>query len=307
MALQQLNAFPRDKSGIQAASSPSGVTHVRHRHTERFTVVGNHLAQHRELSLLAKGLGLYIQSLPDGVEIGIKALAARCVEGEVAIASALRELEAHGYLSRTKERLASGRWVTRTVSYDMPLALIPQQQQQRQQQQPPKKPRAVPKREAVETVETLEAVEAVASEPVAEAPSLPAPGHPDLARHRTAAEILAGLRRHDPRLLLGELDIRRLAPAVAAWLERGIEPLAVQRTLTALLPQEDIARPAGLIAHRLTHLLPPPLPAAPVKPRVVPLQNCDHCDRAYRSHTEGLCPGCEAEQGPGGPGAPGRV
>lgn len=35
----------------------------------------------------------------------IKTPAARFPEGETRIAAALRELEAHGYLSRTKERL----------------------------------------------------------------------------------------------------------------------------------------------------------------------------------------------------------
>ncbi|MEU6706311.1 hypothetical protein [Streptomyces wuyuanensis] len=35
-------------------------------HTSGFTVVGNHLAQHRGLSCLAIGLAVHIQSLRDG-------------------------------------------------------------------------------------------------------------------------------------------------------------------------------------------------------------------------------------------------
>jgi len=43
----------------------AGVIRVRHRHTARFTVVGNHLAQHPDLSAVAIGLGVHILSLPD--------------------------------------------------------------------------------------------------------------------------------------------------------------------------------------------------------------------------------------------------
>ncbi|MFE7807710.1 hypothetical protein ACFU51_24190 [Streptomyces sp. NPDC057430] len=97
-----------------------GVIHNNVRHTTRFTVIGNHLAQHAELSLLAIGLAVHIQSLPGGAAIDIRTLAARFPEGKARIAAALRELEAHGYLRRTCERTASGRIVTRTVSCNRP-------------------------------------------------------------------------------------------------------------------------------------------------------------------------------------------
>ncbi|NEE40249.1 hypothetical protein G3M53_84530, partial [Streptomyces sp. SID7982] len=51
-------------------------------------------------------------------------LAARCREGEKRIAAALRELEAHGYLRRVRERLPSGRIITRTVFCNRPTALL---------------------------------------------------------------------------------------------------------------------------------------------------------------------------------------
>ncbi|MBB4713234.1 hypothetical protein BJ965_003116 [Streptomyces luteogriseus] len=79
------------------------------RHTTRFTVIGNHLAQHAELSLLAIGLSVHIQSLPAGARIDIKSLAARFPEGTTRIAAALRELETHGHLRRTRERRISHR------------------------------------------------------------------------------------------------------------------------------------------------------------------------------------------------------
>jgi hypothetical protein len=105
-----------------AKSGPcaGGVEHVNEPHHDQFVVVGNHLAQHPELSLTAIGLAVHIQSLPARTPVGIKTLAAKFPEGEIRIAAALRELEAHGYLARTKERLRSGRVVTRTISYNKP-------------------------------------------------------------------------------------------------------------------------------------------------------------------------------------------
>ncbi|MDP9608186.1 hypothetical protein [Streptomyces demainii] len=119
---------------------------------------------------------------------------------------------------------------------------------------------------------------------------------------RAATSLLAELRRDDDRLLLPERDVRRLAPAVTTWLERGAAPEAVRRALSAGLPP-DLRHPAALLAHRLTALLPPPLPTAQLAPRpaVVPLQNCDGCDRAFRAPKPGRCRDCRE---PGGALAP---
>ncbi|MCX0244196.1 helix-turn-helix domain-containing protein, partial [Streptomyces drozdowiczii] len=103
----------------------SGVIHVNSRHTSGFTVIGNHLAQHGDLSLLAIGLAVHIQSLPEGAKIGVKVLAARFPESEMRIAAALRELEAAGYLRRIRVRLRDGRVRTRTESHNRPYATPP--------------------------------------------------------------------------------------------------------------------------------------------------------------------------------------
>ncbi|MEW5535437.1 helix-turn-helix domain-containing protein, partial [Streptomyces virginiae] len=50
-------------------------------------------------------------------------------------------------------------------------------------------------------------------------PDAPAELLPPQRLHPGAADLLAGLRRHDPRLLLAQRDVRRLAPSVSAWLE----------------------------------------------------------------------------------------
>ncbi|MFY0516189.1 hypothetical protein ACOMD4_38250, partial [Streptomyces anulatus] len=119
---------------------------------------------------------------------------------------------------------------------------------------------------------------------------------PELDRAATA--LLSDLRRHAPQFMLSETEVRQLVPGVAAWLERAARPDAVRRILTTDLPH-PLRHPAKLLKHRLTALLPPPLPgshdlAAPARPRVTvtPFQTCDDCDRAFRSPTPGHCRDC---------------
>ncbi|MBK6047475.1 hypothetical protein JHN58_34945, partial [Streptomyces sp. MBT55] len=116
MDTQQVSAPPRAPS--------AGVVHINIRLTDGYTIISNRLSQHRGLSLLAIGLGTHIQSLPDGRRVGVKALAAVFPESEVRIAAALRELEQHGFLCRTRERVGGGKLTTRTESYNHPEAAI---------------------------------------------------------------------------------------------------------------------------------------------------------------------------------------
>ncbi|WP_433546157.1 hypothetical protein ACQPZG_14310 [Streptomyces sp. CA-294286] len=115
MDTNELNAPSRAPSRVRRPNTRSGVIHENTRHRNRFTVVGDHFSQHPDLSFLARGLGLYIQSLPDGVIIAIKFLSARFPESEARIATGLRELETAGYLSRDRVRLPNGQIVTRTT------------------------------------------------------------------------------------------------------------------------------------------------------------------------------------------------
>lgn len=229
-----------------------GITHDNIRLTTRYTVVGNHLVQHRELSLTAIGLAAHIQSLPAGARVDIKTLAARFPEGETRIAAALRELEAHGYLTRTRERLPSGQVVTHTVSYNQPRGLDATPE-----------PRPAPHRKPAPNP-----VHPLPKPPkAAPAPKPPLPELGNLSRdhdlptagHHTAVALLAGLHRDDPRLLLPERDVLRLAPAVTAWLDRGAAPEAVRRTLTASLPGRAPPPPGGLP-------VPPPQRTPPAPP-----------------------------------------
>lgn len=122
MAEKKPSAAPRPNHGVPASTTPTGVTHVRTYQSGQYVVVGNHLAQHRELSLTAIGLATHIMSVPEGTPVDIRSLTERFPEGRDRIACALRELEAHGYLERVREHTATGRLVTRTYAHHTPAA-----------------------------------------------------------------------------------------------------------------------------------------------------------------------------------------
>ncbi|MGW7274121.1 helix-turn-helix domain-containing protein [Streptomyces sp. NPDC054864] len=269
---------------LSNAERPSGIAHENTRHTARFTVIGNHLTQHQELSLLAIGIGCHIQSLPAGARVDIKTLTARFPEGATRIAAALRELEAHGYLRRERERTPAGRIVTRTISCNQPHAT-------------PRHPHA-PDPAQARPPGTSEQHPAPHPPPRKKQPRpLPAVPHPVCsapALLQQATDLLADLRHHNPHLLLSTRDTAHLAPGVAAWLEREVDPTAVRHALTRDLPPEGPRRPAALLAHRLTALLPPPPPFHGPPPARHPLQNCDACDRAFRAPEPGRCRDCRA-------------
>jgi hypothetical protein len=120
MAATKPIAAPRPTRGVRRSATHSGVTHVRAYQSSHYTIIGNHLAQHRALSLTAIGLAAHILSLPQGAPVDIRSLADRFPEGRDRIAFGLRELEAHGYLERVRERTDGGRLVTRTYAHNAP-------------------------------------------------------------------------------------------------------------------------------------------------------------------------------------------
>ncbi|MGX4690557.1 helix-turn-helix domain-containing protein [Streptomyces sp. JNUCC 63] len=323
MADEKPNAAVRPSQGVRRTTTHSGVIHVRTYQSGQYVVVGNHLAQHRELSLTAIGLATHILSVPEGTPVDIRSLAERFPEGRERIASALRELEAYGYLERVREHAESGRLVTRTYAHHTPAparaavppvplrvagrpavarartqrpvtgADVPEAPQEDDQvvHQPP----TVPDKPE----DTPEAPEPPMS------PMLPKAHAPRDPRHERAVTLLAGLRHTDDRLTLSLRDVNTLAPSVIRWFEVGATTAAVHRTLTAGLPV-DIKSPAALLAHRLGELLPPPLPATPAPAPVTatdtgrtggthrphPFQDCDGCGRVFRAPEPGRCRDC---------------
>ncbi|MFI6358049.1 helix-turn-helix domain-containing protein [Streptomyces sp. NPDC050743] len=328
MAEKKPNAVRRTIPGVRRSTTHSGVTHVRTYHSGQYVVVGNHLAQHRELSLTAIGLATHILSVPEGTPVDIRSLAERFPEGRDRIAAALRELEAHGYLARVREHTESGRLVTRTYVHHTPVparaaAIAPLRVAERpasttgtrdprpeagaEAQEPPEEDDQAPHRD--DAPEPAPEPEAAPAQPARLAPDTPAD-----RRHDRAVALLAGLRRTDDRLALSQRQVDRLAPAVAAWFAVGITEAAVHRALTVGLP-EDMQHPAAVLAYRLRAMRPVPLPArhapspisgveaAGATRRSDPLQNCDGCDRAFRSPHPGRCRDCRAGQTMPGEGA----
>ncbi|MFH9117370.1 hypothetical protein [Streptomyces globisporus] len=329
MDTQHNTALTRALAEVPGPLPASGVIHITLPHTDRFTVVGNHLAQHPDLSCTAVGIAVRIQSLPQGAKVGIKALAARCKEGEKRIAAALSELEAHGYLRRVRERLSSGRVITRTVFCNQPAALHPRRPAaeapapaRMQVPAPVPEPTPVPMQEPAPVPVRIPTAAPPAPEvPMAppapsaplfvprvppptapKAPRRPLPQPSDLTPEldRAATALLSDLHRHASQFFLSEDDVRRLVPGVAAWLERAARPDSIRRALTDDPPQ-PLKHPAKLLAHRLTELLPPAPPgvdalAALDRPRprftVTPFQTCEDCDRAFRSPDPGHCRDC---------------
>ncbi|MER6219405.1 helix-turn-helix domain-containing protein [Streptomyces sp900105755] len=326
MAEKNPSPAPRPNHGVRPTTTHSGVTHVRAYHSGQYVVVGNHLAQHRELSLTAIGLGTHILSLPEGAPVDIRSLADRFPEGRDRIAFALRELEAHGYLERVRERTEAGRVFTRTYAHHTPggagavrgrtrgvAAARPSADDRQAPQEDDRggadpvahdaqatsalaepEPRAVPER-SVEVVEEQPAVRVRSAGETC----------PD-ARHEKAVALLAALRRTDDRLTLSPRDVNRLAPAVTAWFDRGVPAVVVHRALTADLPV-DMRRPAGVLDYRLRELLPAPLPAIPApsavpadvrggRRRTHPFQTWDGCERAFRAPAPGRCRDCRHRQ-----------
>ncbi|WUH93598.1 GntR family transcriptional regulator [Streptomyces sp. NBC_00433] len=274
---------------LPEGAPPAGVIHVRHRHADRFTVVGNHLAQHPHLSAVAIGLAVYIQSLPDGAPVSVKALAAHFPEGEVTVRRAMNELQAAGYLERRRVPLGGGRFATRAFAYDRPRNAGPTSGPGRRDgrgSRPAPGPGSGPAARGLRgglahggrgLVGPSRAPRTHRAAPVTVRAAAPAQSGP-------AADVLSRLRLADPRLLLSARDIAHLAPSVDDWLARAVAPAQITRALTTGLPPlpEPIHHPARFLEHRLTALLPPPLPPETARP--APLRTCDGCDRAIRTH-----------------------
>ncbi|MEV1092753.1 hypothetical protein [Streptomyces microflavus] len=327
MDTPQNTALTRALTELPGPLPARGVIHIAIRHTDRFTVVGNDLAQHPGLSTTAVGFAVRIQSLPQGTEVGVKALAARFPEGEKLIAAALRELEAHGYLQRARTRLPNGRIVTRTVFCNQPAALLrprvaaapPQQAPAAPQvtepvpapgpalaQVPARGPALAPAPKPERHVPDAPVPDAPAPEasvpqdhapfvPLVPPPTAPKSPRPPLPRpreltpelERISAALLSDLHHHSPEFTLSEEHVHRLVPGVAAWLERDTHPDAIRHALTTNAP-EPVKYPYQFVKHRLTVLLPPP----PHRTTITPFQTCDGCERAFRAPTPGHCRDC---------------
>lgn len=87
------------------------------RKTEKFTIVSNTIIEDTRLSFKARGVLIYILSKPDNWVVRVEQIAKANGCGRDSLQSALREIEAAGYLTRTKTRNPQGQWVhVQTIS-----------------------------------------------------------------------------------------------------------------------------------------------------------------------------------------------
>lgn len=340
MAVTKLIDALLPKQGVRRNATHSGVTHVREYQPDRYTIVGNHLAQHRGLSATAVGIAVHILSLPEGSRVDIRSLAEWFPEGRARIACALRELEARGYVERVRERLPSGQMVTRTYAFHAP-ALT---RARREGEQETAAASTASAAQASPTMTAAPVPDLIASGgplsdavpdpvvaayvapdggPVAEVESAGSPEQPAAesgpprSEHRDQAEaLLAGLRRTDIRLTLSGREVRRLAPLVVAWFENGLGRASVIHALTDGLPLH-VRHPAGFLRNRLLDLLPPALPSLPGAGEAEPLPSrplppppamatCEGgCDRGFRAPFRGAwCRDCRTARPGEAPAAP---
>ncbi|MGW0313141.1 hypothetical protein [Streptomyces flavidovirens] len=205
----------------------------------------------------------YIDRLPDGADISIKALA-RELEGfgQCAIGTVLRRLSEAGHLRRVRREVldAEGaRWVyrtffTRTARPDAWWAAF------------------------------------LGGDVPQTGLADPAPVQEPAARGRDA---LARLVHQHPQLALSGVECDALADLAGDWFRRGATEAQLVRAVATMLP-DPVRRPFGFVQNRLIDRLPPALPA-PVQGRYVMECTDCHAPGTPESLAGGLCRVCRSE------------
>lgn len=80
--------------------------------TRDYTIMANHHLRNTELSLKAKGLLSLMLSLPENWDYTTKGLSLICKDGIDSINATVKELEAHGYITRRRIRNEKGQLTT---------------------------------------------------------------------------------------------------------------------------------------------------------------------------------------------------
>lgn len=93
--------------------------------TKDFTIMSNHHFKNKNLSLKVKGLLSLMLSLPEDWDYTIRGLASICKDGVDSISTALKELEAEGYLIRERVRHEDGSLgKTQYIIHEQPVHVI---------------------------------------------------------------------------------------------------------------------------------------------------------------------------------------
>lgn len=98
---------------------------IRVNNTKVFTVMSNYHFQDKEISLKAKGLLGLMLSLPSNWDYSVNGLVAIVKENKAAVQTALKELEEHKYLKRTRVQDETGRFDYVYDIYEKPYDKFP--------------------------------------------------------------------------------------------------------------------------------------------------------------------------------------
>ena len=98
---------------------------IRVNNTKGFTVMSNYHFQDKEISLKAKGLLGLMLSLPSNWDYSVNGLVAIVKENKAAVQTALKELEEHKYLKRTRVQGETGRFDYIYDIYEKPYDKLP--------------------------------------------------------------------------------------------------------------------------------------------------------------------------------------
>lgn len=98
---------------------------IRVNNTKGFTVMSNYHFRDKGISLKAKGLLGLMLSLPSNWDYSINGLVAIVKENKAAVQSALKELEEHKYLKRTRVKDETGRFDYIYDIYEKPYDKLP--------------------------------------------------------------------------------------------------------------------------------------------------------------------------------------
>ncbi|MFJ9035565.1 hypothetical protein ACIRF8_03090 [Streptomyces sp. NPDC102406] len=249
------------------------------RHERDFTVLANKAIRDPRLSHTARGILVYVLSLPSGAQVNVRTLSDGFPQGRIAVAKAVKELRELGYwVTRTAREPATRRIVSSVDVYE-----VPQQPAQAGTRPAPPTPvvtEPVPGRPGTggpgrffprgkdnpynqgkknppyPPAQALAAQTPAAPAPTAAAPTAAAPtAAAPSAREGEGARILWRLGDVDARLRLSERGVRELVPEVVAWLERGASAAEVIDAVTAGLP-DRVYSAARLVGDRLTRKRP---------------------------------------------------
>lgn len=98
---------------------------IRVNNTKGFTMMSNYHFQDKEISLKAKGLLGLMLSLPSNWDYSVNGLVAIVKENKAAVQTALKELEEHKYLKRTRVQDETGRFDYIYDIYEKPYDKLP--------------------------------------------------------------------------------------------------------------------------------------------------------------------------------------